>query len=63
MKRAKGEEGGGKEKEFLFEENKNFKQSCAISTYKVSPFFNCPFIHPQNTQLASCPFWSPIMHK
>jgi hypothetical protein len=35
MKRAKGEEGGGKEKEFLFEENKNFKQSCAISTYKV----------------------------
>ncbi len=51
MKRAKGE--GGREKEFLFEENKNFNNHVQYLPIKFELFLMVivPFIHPQNTQV------------
>jgi hypothetical protein len=43
---------GGREKEFLFEENKNFNNHVQYLPIKFQLFFiKIPFIHPQNIQL------------
>jgi len=62
MKRGK-EGGGGREKEFLFEENKNCNNHVQYLPLKFQLFL---IVHSSTLKkIPNCilPFWSPIMHK